>query len=114
MRRVQFRVARGRARSKHCSALPPARTERAGPMSGALMFFLCAPFSLIGELMDARKRQRCSVCGCASPPVNTNYTLISGSRGWRTLITTDASGRREASYFCPSCWTKRKESARSA
>jgi hypothetical protein len=59
--------------------------------------------------MAATRRQRCASCNCASPAVNTNYTLIGGGHGWRSLIVTDEKGRKQVQYFCKSCWAKRRD-----
>ncbi|HVJ19705.1 MAG TPA: hypothetical protein VM686_30000 [Polyangiaceae bacterium] len=59
--------------------------------------------------MEEPRRQRCAACNCASPAVNTNYTLIGGGHGWRSLIETDDEGRKKVKYFCKSCWAKRRD-----
>ena len=63
--------------------------------------------------MEERLRQRCAACNCASPAVSTNYTLIGGGHGWRSLIVTDENGRKQVKYFCKPCWTKRRNGAAS-
>jgi hypothetical protein len=62
--------------------------------------------------MEQPRRQRCASCNCASPAVNTNYTLIGQDHGWRSLLVTDETGRKQVQYFCRMCWTKRREGTR--
>jgi hypothetical protein len=51
-------------------------------------------------------RPQCVECGMASPPTNTNYTLISGT-GWRLIRGQDQHGVT-MEWRCPGCWAKRK------
>jgi hypothetical protein len=63
--------------------------------------------------LPEKKTQTCSVCGRGSPEVNTNYTLIGDSHGWRSLVV-KTLGRRELVWFCPDCWRQRKSGSQAA
>jgi hypothetical protein len=54
-----------------------------------------------------KKRQHCADCGRESPEVQTNYTLIGDSHGWRSAVVSQ-DGKRELIWYCPDCWRKRK------
>ena len=56
--------------------------------------------------MALTKSQSCCECQRASQEVESEYTLI--RTGWRNLVVTDDDGRREAQWYCPACWAKRK------
>ena len=57
-------------------------------------------------------KQHCALCRAASPPSETNYTLISPKHAWRMVVEVDADGRKEPVWYCPKCWEKRKRNAR--
>jgi hypothetical protein len=41
--------------------------------------------------------------------VQTNYTLIGDSHGWRSQVVKNQD-KRELVWFCPDCWRRRKQS----
>ena len=56
--------------------------------------------------MDSFKSQSCCVCQRESQLVQSDYTLI--GVGWRNLIVQGSEGRRQAQWYCPECWARRK------
>jgi len=56
-----------------------------------------------------QKITKCSKCGISPPETETNYTLISPKHGWRLERSLDSEGNKAMLWFCPRCWTKKRE-----
>jgi hypothetical protein len=55
------------------------------------------------DALNEATQKRCSDCGDLSPPVESQYTIISVRAGWRLTIGTDSLGRRTMIWRCPVC-----------
>ncbi len=69
---------------------------------------LCEPPSV------SEKGEICVGCRKASPPTETNYTLISPKYGWRLSREKRADGTWDVEWRCPDCWRERKISGQHA